>query len=86
MKEIAKKTQQILANFNKENEKEASLVLTCAFLFKKELRVHHHIFLLPPCFLGGYFVYQSFNKIKRMDHTIREIKMKKECTYNILED
>ena len=53
MREIAKKTQQILANFNKENEKEASLALTCAFLFKKELRVHHHIFLLPPCFLGA---------------------------------
>jgi len=37
-------------------------------------------------FLGTYFVYRSFKKIKRIDHTIREIKMKKECTHDILED
>ena len=37
-------------------------------------------------FLGTYFIYRSFKKIKRIDHTIREIKMKKECTYDILED
>ena len=37
-------------------------------------------------FLGTYFIYRSFKKIKRIDHTIREIKMKKECTHDILED
>jgi len=37
-------------------------------------------------FLGSYFIYRSFKKIKRIDRTIREIKMKKECTHDILKD
>ena len=37
-------------------------------------------------FLGTYFIYRSFTKTKRIDHTIREIKMKKECTKDILKD
>jgi len=52
--------------------------------------LHFIIPLLTICsilvFLGTYFIYRSFKKIKRIDHTIREIKMKKECTHDILED
>ena len=52
--------------------------------------LHFIIPLLTICailvFLGIYFVYRSFKKIKRIDHTIRGIKMKKECTHDILED
>jgi len=52
--------------------------------------LHFIIPLLIICFilifLGTYFIYRSFKKIKRIDHTIREIKMKKECTHDILED
>jgi len=35
-------------------------------------------------FLGTYFIYRSFKKIKRIDNSIKEIKMKKECTDDIL--
>jgi uncharacterized membrane protein YidH (DUF202 family) len=52
--------------------------------------LHFIIPLLTICailiFLGSYFAYRSFKKIKRIDYTIRTIKMKKESTYNILED
>ncbi len=37
-------------------------------------------------FLGTYFIYRSFKKIKRIDYTIREIKMKNECANDILKD
>jgi uncharacterized membrane protein YidH (DUF202 family) len=37
-------------------------------------------------FLGGYFIYRSFKKIKRIDRTMQAIKMKKECTHYIFED
>ncbi len=50
--------------------------------------LHLIIPLLTICsilvFLGAYFVYRSFKKIKKIDHTIREIKMKKECMDDIL--
>ena len=52
--------------------------------------LHFIIPLLTICailvFLGTYFVYRSFKKIKRIDHTIREIKMKEEHLHDILED
>ena len=52
--------------------------------------LHFIIPLLTICailvFLGTYFVYRSFKKIKRIDHTIREIKMKEEHLRDILED
>ncbi|UCF12688.1 MAG: hypothetical protein JSW06_00110, partial [Thermoplasmatales archaeon] len=52
--------------------------------------LHFIIPLLTICsilvFLGTYFIYRSFKKIKRIDHTIREIKMKKEYTHDILEN
>ena len=37
-------------------------------------------------FLGTYFIYRSFKKIKRIDNTIREIKMRNECANDILGD
>jgi uncharacterized membrane protein YidH (DUF202 family) len=52
--------------------------------------IHFIIPLLTICailiFLGIYFAYRSFKKIKRIDNTIREIKMKKECAHDILKD
>ena len=52
--------------------------------------IHFIIPLLTICailiFLGIYFVYRSFKKIRRIDSAIREIKIKKECTNDILED
>jgi len=52
--------------------------------------IHFIIPLITICvilvFLGTYFVYRSFKKIKRIDHTIRETKMKEEHLRDILED
>ena len=52
--------------------------------------LHFIIPLITICailvFLGAYFVYRSFKKIKRIDNTIREIKMKKECTNDIIDN
>ena len=52
--------------------------------------LHFIIPLLTICsilvLLGTYFIYRSFKKIKRIDLTIREIKMNKECKHDVLED
>jgi len=37
-------------------------------------------------FLGTYFIYRSFKKIRKIDNTIRDIKIKNECAHDILED
>ena len=52
--------------------------------------IHFIIPLLILCsilvFLGTYFIYRSFKKIKKIDNTIREIKTKKEYNYTYIKD